>query len=138
MGYFSEYIFSFAAHSNLILDLPRLYSWFFFATEVSKLPHCGITELGFVLLTTGGRGAEAGRAGQGAGVPLQPGGGAPGGGQSEEGGLRGERQDADQQEARAGRPHRQSAGRPLKLPAGSAARSTDDSTLQNKTPERKN
>lgn len=78
-------------------------------------------------MITGGGGAEAGRPGQGAGVPLQPGGGATGGGQSEEGGLRGERQDADRQEARAGRPHRQSAGRPLKLPAAAATRSADDS-----------
>ena len=63
----------------------------------------------------GGRGAEAGRQGEGDGVPLVPGSGAPGGGQSEEGGLHREREDARHQEAGAGELHRQPAGRPLSL-----------------------
>lgn len=54
-----------------------------------------------------GRGAaEAGRPAEGAGVPGQPGGGATGCRQGEEGGLRGERQGRVQQETRARRPHR--------------------------------
>lgn len=67
----------------------------------------------YLSVPSGRRGAEAGRPGEGAGVPLLPGSGEAGGGESQEGGLHREREESDQQEARARQPHRQSAGCPL-------------------------
>lgn len=69
-----------------------------------------------LFVPAGGRGAEAGRPGEGPGVPLVPGGGAPGGGQGEEGGLHWERERPGQQATRPGVPHRQPPGRPVKAP----------------------